>query len=179
MKVKTFTLIELIVVIAIIAILSAIITPNAFKAIEKAKVSRLAGDMVALRTASLAYYTDLGFWPADTCPNDDPGFTRSTAYNVLTGGNPSCLTTSQYPPNWETILQTYWDGPYIERWPLYNPWAGSYDYENWGDIWMSARSIPESVRNKLVLMSSSGKFPFTLQDNSSVIQILICPQAGY
>ena len=37
---KGFTLIELIVVIAIIAILGAIIAPNAFRAIEKAKMAR-------------------------------------------------------------------------------------------------------------------------------------------
>jgi len=36
---RSFTLIELIVVIAIIAILAAIIAPNAFRAIEKAKVA--------------------------------------------------------------------------------------------------------------------------------------------
>ena len=35
---QSFTLLELIVVIAIIAILAAIIAPNAFRAIEKAKV---------------------------------------------------------------------------------------------------------------------------------------------
>ncbi|SHJ08964.1 prepilin-type N-terminal cleavage/methylation domain-containing protein [Desulfofundulus thermosubterraneus] len=37
---KDFTLVELLVVIAIISILAAIIAPNAFKAVEKAKVAR-------------------------------------------------------------------------------------------------------------------------------------------
>jgi prepilin-type N-terminal cleavage/methylation domain-containing protein len=41
MSTRAFTLIELIVVIAIIAILAAIVAPNAFRAIEKAKVAKI------------------------------------------------------------------------------------------------------------------------------------------
>ena len=40
MKKKSFTLIELLVVIGIIAALAAIVMPNAFKAIEKAKLEQ-------------------------------------------------------------------------------------------------------------------------------------------
>ena len=63
-----FTLIELLVVIAIIGILAAVIAPNAFRAVEKAKVSHLAQNLGALRTAVLAYYADVGFWPPDVGP---------------------------------------------------------------------------------------------------------------
>ncbi|MCF7873830.1 MAG: prepilin-type N-terminal cleavage/methylation domain-containing protein, partial [Candidatus Omnitrophica bacterium] len=48
---RSFTLIELIVVIAIIAILAAIIAPNAFQAIEKAKIIEAIGDFKTLKTA--------------------------------------------------------------------------------------------------------------------------------
>jgi general secretion pathway protein G len=57
---KTFTLIELIVVIAIIAILAAIITPNAFMAIEKSKVSRIVADCKSIRTAAYNMFADTG-----------------------------------------------------------------------------------------------------------------------
>src|SRR3989338_2215392 len=60
---KSFTLIELIVVIAIIAILAAIIAPNAFRAIEKAKITRVAADLKAIKTATFAYHADTGKWP--------------------------------------------------------------------------------------------------------------------
>ena len=175
---RGFTLIELIVVIAIIAILAAIIAPNAFKAIEKAKTTKLIGDMKALKTATLAYYSDMGFWPADVCPDDDPGFTQQQAYNVRTGGAPACLSSGQYPTNWQAILSQSWDGPYLDKWPLLNPWGGSYDYENWpgSGIWISARGVSAGARQQLVASSIAGKFPFTLQDNGGVLQILICPQ---
>lgn len=65
MRIKAFTLIELIVVIAIIAILAAVVAPNAFRAIEKSKITRGMSDSKALRVASDAYYADIGFWPPD------------------------------------------------------------------------------------------------------------------
>ncbi|MCF7873829.1 MAG: prepilin-type N-terminal cleavage/methylation domain-containing protein [Candidatus Omnitrophica bacterium] len=58
-----FTLIELIVVIAIIAILAAIIAPNAFKAIEKAKISKAIADWEAFKAAAGTFYADTGHWP--------------------------------------------------------------------------------------------------------------------
>jgi general secretion pathway protein G len=60
---KSFTLIELIVVIAIIAVLAAIIVPNAFRAIEKAKISKIIAEIKVIKTAALDYYSDTGSWP--------------------------------------------------------------------------------------------------------------------
>lgn len=60
---KGFTLVELLVVIAIIGILVAIITPNAFNAIERAKIARCEADLHAIKSGSLAYYIDVGDWP--------------------------------------------------------------------------------------------------------------------
>ena len=100
---KGFTLIELIVVIAIIAILAAIIAPNAFKAIEKAKVSATIADYKSIKTAAMAYYSDVGTWPADG---------TTTAGFVTDDGS------------------TGWDGPYLEKWPAVDRWGGSYTFEN-------------------------------------------------
>ena len=100
---KSFTLIELIVVIAIIAILAAIIAPNAFRAIEKAQVSKAVEDMKAIGTAALRCYTDTGrFPPAVNNPPYGAGFLTNDDGN----GNPI--------PGW--------DGPYLERWPSH-PWC--------------------------------------------------------
>lgn len=62
-KKKGFTLVELLVVIAIIGILVAIITPNAFRAIDRSKIARCEADLHAIKSASLAYYVDVGEWP--------------------------------------------------------------------------------------------------------------------
>lgn len=98
---KSFTLIELIVVIAIIAILAAIIAPNAFKAIEKAKISSSIGDYKSIKTGAMAYYADTGTWPDQGDSGD--GFVSD---DNTTG----------------------WDGPYLEKWPNKASWGGSYTF---------------------------------------------------
>jgi type IV pilus assembly protein PilA len=65
-KRKGFTLIELMVVIAIIIILAAIAIPNYLKMTERAKKSRLAADFATLATVLETYKTDWGKYPTAT-----------------------------------------------------------------------------------------------------------------
>ncbi|MGB9667036.1 MAG: type II secretion system protein [Candidatus Cryosericum sp.] len=63
MKRRGFTLIELMVVIAIIIILAAIAIPNYLNMTKRAKNSRLASDMATLATALETFKTDWGKYP--------------------------------------------------------------------------------------------------------------------
>jgi prepilin-type N-terminal cleavage/methylation domain-containing protein len=63
LKRKGFTLIELMVVIAIIIILAAIAIPNYLKMTERAKRSRLASDFATLATVLETFKTDWGQYP--------------------------------------------------------------------------------------------------------------------
>jgi len=60
---RAFTLIELLIVVAIIAILAAIAVPNFLEAQTRAKVSRVYGDMRTMRTAIEAYHVDNTAYP--------------------------------------------------------------------------------------------------------------------
>jgi len=62
-KKQAFTLIELLIVVAIIAILAAIAVPNFLEAQVRAKVSRAKNDMRAIATALESYRVDNSKYP--------------------------------------------------------------------------------------------------------------------
>jgi len=64
-KPKAFTLIELLIVVAIIAILAAIAVPNFLEAMTRAKVSRTKADMRSVATAIETYRVDNNRYPPD------------------------------------------------------------------------------------------------------------------
>ena len=61
---KAFTLIELLIVVAIIAILASIAVPNFLEAQTRAKVARASSDMRTLVTAVESYAVDWNTYPA-------------------------------------------------------------------------------------------------------------------
>jgi len=61
---KAFTLIELLIVVAIIAILAAIAVPNFLEAQTRSKVSRIYADMRSAATAIESYCVDHNRYPA-------------------------------------------------------------------------------------------------------------------
>ena len=65
---KAFTLIELLIVVAIIAILAAIAVPNFLEAQVRSKVSRTKADMRSLATAIESYPVDNNHLPMDYEP---------------------------------------------------------------------------------------------------------------
>lgn len=60
---KGFTLIELMIVIAIIIILAAIAIPNYLRMTDRARRARIAGDFTSLATSLEAYSVDWGAYP--------------------------------------------------------------------------------------------------------------------
>src|SRR5512133_2537238 len=63
MKKQAFTLIELLIVVAIIAILAAIAVPNFLEAQVRAKVSRCKNDMRSISVALESYRTENNKYP--------------------------------------------------------------------------------------------------------------------
>ncbi len=111
MKVKSivndksgFTLIEMIGVIAIIAILAAFITPKVFKTIEDSKVTRFAGEVPTYASAVTGWYKDIGTLQSLVAAGTASG--TDTTFQVELIANQGTTAT--------TGLWTNWDGPYID-----------------------------------------------------------------
>jgi len=79
---RAFTLIELLIVVAIIAILAAIAVPNFLEAQTRAKVSRVKSDQRTVATAMEAYFVDYNRYPNDSDntigKNGEDGLARLT-----------------------------------------------------------------------------------------------------
>ena len=108
---RAFTLIELLIVVAIIAILAAIAVPNFLEAQTRAKVSRAKSDLRTITTALEAYVVDTNRYP----PNDG-------RFNVV----PVELSTPTAYLSQAGLVDPFSDK---ERHPVYGEAARYYTYQ--------------------------------------------------
>lgn len=95
-----FSLLELLVVVAIIGVLSAYVAPRYFSNVEKSQIQAARSQISALKTALSAYRLDVGQFPDTT-----PGLSA-----LMTPG-----------PN-----ANRWRGPYLDGELPLDPWGSPY-----------------------------------------------------
>lgn len=136
MKRKAFTLIELLIVVAIIAILAAIAVPNFLEAQTRSKVSRARADMRALATALESYAVDNHIYP----PNDASGPPGTSQFRLDRFGfltTPVAYITS-YPKDPFISTNTVSPGSAIRTFQYFNydyryqPPRATAEYVSWG-----------------------------------------------
>jgi len=102
-----FTLIEVMIVVAIMGLMIAAIAPNLFKNVDKAQKTRIGSDIRQIESALKFHRLDNYRYPS-----------QSQGLEVLVTG-PSGSSTSQ------------WNGPYLDELPK-DPWQKTYGYANPG-----------------------------------------------
>jgi prepilin-type N-terminal cleavage/methylation domain-containing protein len=143
MKSKAFTLIELLIVVAIIAILAAIAVPNFLEAQTRSKVSRARADMRSITTAIEAYAVDnvnkypwvwsrwpypgyaLPQGPVASLGMYGYGMTTPVAYLTSIPLDPFGGTKEPDDPYAQmNVSRDYWY--WTEAWALRQSWAGAW-----------------------------------------------------
>ncbi|HUT23352.1 MAG TPA: prepilin-type N-terminal cleavage/methylation domain-containing protein [Sumerlaeia bacterium] len=123
-----FTLIELLIVVAIIAILAAIAVPNFLQAQVRAKVSSVKSDQRALGVAIEAYAVDNGNYPDSwrwEALGGRPGIGAYVQYVWELTTPIAYITSVQRPDPFRPVRET---GVF---WQLDPDWIGSFVYWNY------------------------------------------------
>ena len=145
-----FTLIELLIVVAIIGILAAIAVPNFLNAQVRAKIARVHADERSFATAMEMYYIDNNAYPwTDTLPTGgDPlekrwiPLTTPIAYIASVPDDPFGDKDTPGGLSWVTQTSGTW------KYRTYDMWAAKPGMSHWG--WLSQAietlNLPQSVR---------------------------------
>jgi general secretion pathway protein G len=152
---RGFTLIEVIVVAAIIAILAGILVPLIFAQIDESKITRAQADIKGIQTAILTFRKDTGQWP-----NRDSDTTTGALILKSNGEDATSIAAG-----WDTSRTVFmddlmvtngianagwypkktngqgigWAGPYATSFGA-DPWGHSY-YVNVKDLGTSGATI--------------------------------------
>lgn len=142
MRIKNaFTLIELLIVVAIIAILAAIAVPNFLEAQTRAKISRVKADFRTVATGAQTYTLDHNKFPVDAF---DRGYRLAHVTELTTPI--SYLSTVRYPDIFNPK-----DDP-----DLNNPASVGFQYFNFAEMWGVHSGTNRTRKGNTVMLKSRG-----------------------
>lgn len=128
---KGFTLIEVLVVIAIIAVLAGLTTGSVKYAQYQANITRAQNDIDALRNAISQLMVDTGEWPGHQTPEAVASGSGNEVWD-LAADEAGLLTDDS-----GTFIN--WGGRYIPRVPI-DPWGNNYFLDT--DYSVTAGGVP-------------------------------------
>ncbi len=141
MKRRGFTLIEVVVVLAVVAILAAVLVPMISSNIQQARTAKAASDVAAIGQAMVRFHQDLGVWPVRVTatplvgaaelvgPGTVPGFAMGATWQGRAPTLPLEFHLVEnggaYPRGPSPQGLPAWNGPYLSQ-VRADPWARAY-----------------------------------------------------
>ena len=122
---KGFTLIEILVVIAIIGILASIVLVALNQSRQSARVAKARIELKGLRTAMVSLENDTNEWPGHKTIDDVETGSSGNEMWDLTVDEAGFMGTDGAFPNW--------NGPYFENIPR-DPWGNHYFFDTDYDV---------------------------------------------
>ena len=158
-----FTLVEVLVVAAIVAILAGVLVPMIFSQIDEARISRAKGDLRAISSSILTFRKDVGRWPACNGVtflkgegNDAVAASGGVGYDVTT---PQKFSDHLVEDSFACYDPNMWKGPYI----------GPVDADPWGNqYFLNAAGLATAGKRVFVLSAGPDGTVETGPDDTSV-----------
>lgn len=97
-NIKGFTLVEMLVVLAILALLLTLASPQYFNSIDRAKETALKQDLITLRESIDKFYADNGQYPQTLDDLVEKKYIRQLPLDPITNSSSTWLFTPPEPP---------------------------------------------------------------------------------
>jgi len=187
MKSKGFTLIELAVVLAIIAVLAAVLTPMVTGYLDQARVARAQADTRTIADSIKLYQRDTGRWPVYASSAD---YTANTigGGKALIGGNTG-TTPANGVASWNasgilaaSSLELYINGNLtvmnssntFPKAAFRGPYLGSVDSDPWGNRYiLTASDLAGSTNHAYVISAGPNGVLDTTMDQTVTGQFTV------
>ncbi len=109
MKNKGFTLVEMVVILAVVAILAAILVPTVAKHIADSQIARANNEVQVIGSAIASLFKDTGFWPYTNADGPSGGVNRVLGNHstVPTGVGPDAGSGASNWGTWDPVKPLY------------------------------------------------------------------------
>jgi prepilin-type N-terminal cleavage/methylation domain-containing protein len=165
MKSKGFTLIELAVVLAIIAILAAILTPMVTNYLDQSRVARAQADTKTIADSVRLYQRDTGEWPVYASAADLTSNTCCSGGALIGGSAGSNPTAGAFDWNIGSVLagsslESYLNGNLTNvstangfpKKGFRGPYIGALDSDPWGNRYiLTASNLAGNTNHAFVI----------------------------